>query len=178
MTSVHRICWFRKWGLCRTDPIPDRKWGRSQADPVLLCFLIGRTIQINTEDSTLKRATCAPKSSLCVSISFRNEKLSIWTTPLQSGPTALARVFGYGVLRGKRVGYFCVRVPPTHRSQGNLRGGGLSSRVWCACVGPLWRPTWREVVARWRQGPSTAPPGGARSGQSLCHSDWGALRAA
>ncbi|OSX76838.1 hypothetical protein BU14_0172s0020 [Porphyra umbilicalis] len=61
-----------KWGPCRTDPIPDRKWGRTEADPILLCSLIGRTIRNSIEDSTLKRATCGSTISPGFSQSFRN----------------------------------------------------------------------------------------------------------
>jgi len=177
VTEVQDICCFRKWGRSRTDPIPDRKWGRSRADPILLSSLIGLANRNSIEDSTLKRATCGPTISLGFHNHSETRNCRSGTLILNEDPRRVRDILREACTEGNALDIFFVYMAPTHRSQGNLRGGVCRGISAAPVVGHP-RPTWRQVGGRGRHGPLTALFGGARSGRALCHSDWGSLTAA
>jgi len=136
MSQVQRMCCFQKWGLSRTDPILDRKWGRSSADPILLSSLIGQRKRNGIEDGTLKRATCGPTIRLGFHNLFETRYRRCGPLILKAHPWRLQDILAQACTEGNALDILFVCMAPTHRSQGILRGGGLSSDVCRACGGP------------------------------------------
>ena len=60
----------------------------------------------------------------------------MWTTYLESGPTALENILAEVCTERNAFDLLFVCMAPTHRSHGILKGGGLSSYVCRACGGP------------------------------------------
>ena len=135
--KVQRICCFQKWGLSRTDPIPDRKWGRSRADPILLSSFIGRTNENSIEDGTLKRATCGPTISLGSHNHLDTRICRSGPLILKADPRRVQDISPEACTEGNAFDILFVCMAPTHRSQGILRAGGPSREVCRACAGPL-----------------------------------------